>query len=200
MWLHIRGVGEWTNRLYSYFEKEQARLHNGEIMPIIGNASKIIPTSATNKPISSITPQRDFLAKNLSQLKQSPMAMKAHSLDERPQAPAKLTNENEIDKKENPFNFDAATIAKRSEMKSETTSSEPKTQNAMKFERQISESGSAAIRKIQATLQRTFSRKGNQTPDGYSNEGFISDDMSSSDIDMKVIDFRESNNIQNASF
>lgn len=28
MWLHIRGVGEWTNRLYSYFEKEQEKLHN----------------------------------------------------------------------------------------------------------------------------------------------------------------------------
>ncbi|KOB72500.1 putative NADPH oxidase, partial [Operophtera brumata] len=25
IWLHIRGVGEWTNRLYSYFEHEQAR-------------------------------------------------------------------------------------------------------------------------------------------------------------------------------
>ncbi|XP_026680929.1 uncharacterized protein LOC103511343 [Diaphorina citri] len=28
MWLHIRGVGEWTNRLYDYFEKEQEKLHN----------------------------------------------------------------------------------------------------------------------------------------------------------------------------
>ncbi|XP_059056075.1 NADPH oxidase 5-like [Achroia grisella] len=27
IWLHIRGVGEWTNRLYSYFEREHARLH-----------------------------------------------------------------------------------------------------------------------------------------------------------------------------
>ncbi|CAK1547572.1 unnamed protein product [Leptosia nina] len=27
IWLHIRGVGEWTNRLYSYFELEQERLH-----------------------------------------------------------------------------------------------------------------------------------------------------------------------------
>ncbi|XP_038218084.1 NADPH oxidase 5 [Zerene cesonia] len=26
IWLHIRGVGEWTNRLYSYFEQEQLRL------------------------------------------------------------------------------------------------------------------------------------------------------------------------------
>ncbi|XP_018332506.1 NADPH oxidase 5 [Agrilus planipennis] len=34
MWLHIRGVGEWTNRLYEYFEREQERLHNGEVQPV----------------------------------------------------------------------------------------------------------------------------------------------------------------------
>ncbi|KAF5289871.1 hypothetical protein FQR65_LT02005, partial [Abscondita terminalis] len=33
MWLHVRGVGEWTNRLYEYFEREQQKLHNGEIAP-----------------------------------------------------------------------------------------------------------------------------------------------------------------------
>jgi hypothetical protein len=27
MWLHIRGVGEWTNRLYNYFEHEQEKLY-----------------------------------------------------------------------------------------------------------------------------------------------------------------------------
>lgn len=31
--LHIRAVGEWTNRLLNFFEKEQDRLHNGEILP-----------------------------------------------------------------------------------------------------------------------------------------------------------------------
>ncbi|KAH1015243.1 hypothetical protein HUJ05_013005 [Dendroctonus ponderosae] len=34
MWLHIRGVGQWTNRLYEYFEKEQVKLHNGEVNPV----------------------------------------------------------------------------------------------------------------------------------------------------------------------
>lgn len=34
MWLHIRAVGQWTNRLYEYFEKEQEKLHNGEISPV----------------------------------------------------------------------------------------------------------------------------------------------------------------------
>lgn len=31
MWLHIRAVGEWTNKLYEYFEREQQKLHNGDI-------------------------------------------------------------------------------------------------------------------------------------------------------------------------
>ncbi|XP_045455112.1 uncharacterized protein LOC123664638 [Melitaea cinxia] len=30
IWLHIRGVGEWTNRLYEYFEEEQKRLNASE--------------------------------------------------------------------------------------------------------------------------------------------------------------------------
>lgn len=34
MWLHIRAVGEWTNRLYEYFEKEQEKLHNVDINPL----------------------------------------------------------------------------------------------------------------------------------------------------------------------
>lgn len=31
--LHIRAVGEWTNRLLNFFEKEQERLHSGEVLP-----------------------------------------------------------------------------------------------------------------------------------------------------------------------
>ncbi|XP_046387375.1 NADPH oxidase 5 [Ischnura elegans] len=27
LWLHVRAVGQWTNRLYEYFEREQERLH-----------------------------------------------------------------------------------------------------------------------------------------------------------------------------
>ncbi|KAJ8925948.1 hypothetical protein NQ315_009801, partial [Exocentrus adspersus] len=40
MWLHIRAVGQWTNRLYEYFEKEQEKLHNGEIPPVAVPAKK----------------------------------------------------------------------------------------------------------------------------------------------------------------
>lgn len=35
MWLHIRAVGQWTNRLFGYFEREQERLHNGDIPPLL---------------------------------------------------------------------------------------------------------------------------------------------------------------------
>lgn len=30
--LHIRAVGEWTNRLYDFFQKEQDRLHSGQVL------------------------------------------------------------------------------------------------------------------------------------------------------------------------
>lgn len=43
MWLHIRAVGEWTNSLYAYFEKEQQKLHRGDIIPV----------EAFSKPIGS---------------------------------------------------------------------------------------------------------------------------------------------------
>ncbi|KAK1129558.1 hypothetical protein K0M31_019275 [Melipona bicolor] len=33
IWLHIRAVGEWTNSLYSYFEKEQVKLQRNSIFP-----------------------------------------------------------------------------------------------------------------------------------------------------------------------
>ena len=31
--LHIRAVGQWTNRLLNFFQIEQERLHNGEVPP-----------------------------------------------------------------------------------------------------------------------------------------------------------------------
>ncbi|XP_015430140.1 PREDICTED: NADPH oxidase 5 [Dufourea novaeangliae] len=34
IWLHIRAVGEWTNSLYSYFEKEQVKIQGGKIFPM----------------------------------------------------------------------------------------------------------------------------------------------------------------------
>lgn len=186
MWLHIRGVGEWTNRLYSYFEKEQARLHNGEVMPAVSNSSERKTESIPVKILSN-TPQKDFLAKNLTQMRQSPMmAIKSSSNDtSKNVAPTTVTKENEIEKKENPFKFDAETIASSTESKGTDQSTEIKAPGqGMKMERQLSET-SSAIKKIQATLQRTFSRKGPQSQDGYLNDGFVNDDMST-DIEPKV--------------
>lgn len=64
LWLHIRGVGEWTNRLYSYFEREQARLHSGETLAIenghqklarsVSNQSKSRKNSSTSNKKRSV--------------------------------------------------------------------------------------------------------------------------------------------------
>nr|XP_022909698.1 NADPH oxidase 5 isoform X2 [Onthophagus taurus] len=32
IWLHIRVLGQWTSKLYQYFQKEQDKLHNGEMI------------------------------------------------------------------------------------------------------------------------------------------------------------------------
>lgn len=40
IWLHIRGVGEWTNRLYEWFEEEHERLHSGEEAVVGTNGTK----------------------------------------------------------------------------------------------------------------------------------------------------------------
>lgn len=190
MWLHIRGVGEWTNRLYTYFEKEQIRLHSGEVMTIMPSSGEKKPDAFVKKEIIpaktfSDTPQRDFLAKNLSQMRQSPMLAAAKPHPSTKDATT-VTTENEIEKKENPFKFDAETIANSADSTlGKTTITETKAPGqGMKIERQLSET-SSAIKKIQAKLQRTFSRKGTQPQDGYSNDGFINDDMMT-DTEIKV--------------
>ncbi|XP_017779285.1 PREDICTED: NADPH oxidase 5 [Nicrophorus vespilloides] len=56
MWLHIRGVGQWTNRLYEYFEKEQEKLHNGDI-PALGSEKKRLSNGSienNNGPMKKI--------------------------------------------------------------------------------------------------------------------------------------------------
>lgn len=75
MWLHIRTVGEWTNRLYRYFEREQQKLQQSGSSQEIPQHMHAIPTpsfmllnEARNPAIAgerSATPQTDFLAKNL---------------------------------------------------------------------------------------------------------------------------------------
>ncbi|KAL0099174.1 hypothetical protein PUN28_020033 [Cardiocondyla obscurior] len=53
MWLHIRAVGEWTNSLYSYFEKEQIKLHCADIIP--GENSDAVRKLSFRKKASSMT-------------------------------------------------------------------------------------------------------------------------------------------------
>lgn len=49
MWLHIRGVGQWTNRLYDYFEKEQEKLHClNEDLPMVTNTQTNAVASSNN--------------------------------------------------------------------------------------------------------------------------------------------------------
>ncbi|KAL7741669.1 hypothetical protein ACLKA6_000290 [Drosophila palustris] len=76
MWLHIRTVGEWTNRLYRYFEREQQRLHQGEVnthmhaiptpsFMLLNETRNPILAHDKNRQLSS-TPQTDFLARNMA--------------------------------------------------------------------------------------------------------------------------------------
>lgn len=50
MWLHIRAVGEWTNKLYEYFRIEQEKLEAQALMTEKPAISPII-TSETQSPI-----------------------------------------------------------------------------------------------------------------------------------------------------
>ncbi|SPP73424.1 NADPH oxidase 5 isoform X1 [Drosophila guanche] len=76
MWLHIRTVGEWTNRLYRYFEREQQKLHKGEVgqhMHAIPTPSFMLLNETRNPALpggmattaATSTPQTDFLARNM---------------------------------------------------------------------------------------------------------------------------------------
>ncbi|XP_052839928.1 NADPH oxidase 5 isoform X2 [Drosophila gunungcola] len=76
MWLHIRTVGEWTNRLYRYFEREQQKLQQNGSPQEIPQHMHAIPTPSfmllneSRNPVMggerSATPQTDFLARNLA--------------------------------------------------------------------------------------------------------------------------------------
>ncbi|KAM7343030.1 NADPH oxidase isoform 2-T3 [Cochliomyia hominivorax] len=166
MWLHIRTVGEWTNRLYQYFEKEQQKLHNGEIIA----HKQAIPTSSllqiSNETLSkkpSPTPQTDFLAQNLSKIQHSSsfdsamVSKTLHQLDNStPNRPAR-------------HNFAPSRLATDSISASES----PET------------NGINRIRSIKKTLQRTFSRKDNggaeektkqKRNSGHTNDGYVSDE------------------------
>ncbi|XP_044737262.1 NADPH oxidase 5-like [Chrysoperla carnea] len=59
MWLHIRAVGQWTNRLFSYFEREQERLHKGEVPPLGGDiVLSSLEHNGNNSTMSPTTPMQ----------------------------------------------------------------------------------------------------------------------------------------------
>lgn len=55
MWLHIRGVGQWTNRLYEYFEKEQEKLHHGDLK----SAPQACSSRKQDSGVNQINPSED---------------------------------------------------------------------------------------------------------------------------------------------
>ncbi|XP_055539502.1 uncharacterized protein LOC129726613 [Wyeomyia smithii] len=156
IWLHIRGVGEWTNRLHSFFEKEQERLHNGEIPAVIAGCSTT-PCSSTSSVVQENPKEMP--------MKFSPGLPKSASVD----SPLTKSTENTFDKPL--MNKRAPPGTSKLAMESYTA---PPPNAPPKFDRQLSEN--KAIKKIQATLQRTFSRKDQFRGNGVSNDGFTGDD------------------------
>ncbi|XP_011202251.2 uncharacterized protein LOC105225471 isoform X3 [Bactrocera dorsalis] len=164
MWLHIRTVGEWTNRLYQYFEKEQQKLQNGEII----QHRHAIPTDLvciTNKTESktSATPQIDFLAQNLARLHGKPGANDSALL------PSKGANQ-----MQNVPLKPARHIQQPSKLAIDNTNA--------RNENDIGSKNADRIRSIKKTLQRTFSRKdvpAKTEIDGHWNEGFVGDQVDS---------------------
>ncbi|XP_065083543.1 NADPH oxidase 5 [Ochlerotatus camptorhynchus] len=157
IWLHIRGVGEWTNRLHCFFEREQERLHSGEIPAVIAGCSTA-PSSSSSSEVVQEKPKE-------VPLKFSAGLPKSASV-ESPLAKSKEQT------------FDKPLVNKRmppgtSKLAMESYTAPPPSAPP-KFDRQLSEN--KAIKKIQATLQRTFSRKDQLRGSGVSNEGFTGDD------------------------
>lgn len=156
MWLHIRGVGEWTNRLYSYFEKEQERLHSGEVQ------ASIIPNSSTpiqSKKKHQDTPQKDFLTKNLNKGPANAVMLKSSSFDSSLTNKAKLngtenggTESNDNKEPIKPPRHNPGTSKLAMESYSCSTASvnnpPPTTTTRPRFDRQISES--KAVKSIKA--------------------------------------------------
>ncbi|XP_037826147.1 uncharacterized protein LOC119614118 isoform X2 [Lucilia sericata] len=163
MWLHIRTVGEWTNRLYQYFEREQQKLHNGDIIA----HKQAIPTSSllqineANNKKPSATPQTDFLAQNLAKMQHSSSfdsSMVTKTLQQlQTTGPTRPPR----------HNFSPPRLATESVTARETSDS----------------NGINRIRSIKKSLQRTFSRKDNaeekgkqKRHSGHSNDGYVSDE------------------------
>ncbi|KAG5311935.1 NOX5 oxidase, partial [Pseudoatta argentina] len=83
MWLHIRAVGEWTNSLYSYFEKEQIKLHCADILP------------AENCDVACVPPKKSFISGKKAPLimtQKASMESQVHNLLDNPSFVSDLSN------------------------------------------------------------------------------------------------------------
>ncbi|XP_018375602.1 PREDICTED: NADPH oxidase 5 [Trachymyrmex cornetzi] len=83
MWLHIRAVGQWTNSLYSYFEKEQIKLHCADILP------------AENCDAACVPPQKSFISGKKTPLittQKASTESQAHNLLDNPSFVSDLSN------------------------------------------------------------------------------------------------------------
>lgn len=179
MWLHIRGVGEWTNRLYTYFEREQERLHSGQVPASVPGCSMALP-------LKSETPQRDFLAKNLARISSNhPIAnFQNHPSEHSSHLNGPPNGTSTAVHSEDEVNTHIVHPPLRPPRSGQSTSKLATDSFTVsrppKYERQTSETAQTAIRKIQASLQRTFSRKGSTadgTSKGANNDGFVGDEM-----------------------
>lgn len=153
IWLHIRGVGEWTNRLHEFFEKEQEKLHNGEIEPVIAGSSK-----THTQPAAQIMHAQEKKSPCLTS------TTKSASLDSpfiNPSGTQNTSDEPIVPGRRHPPGPSKLAL----------DNSQPK------LDRQQSESNNKTITKIRAQIQRTFSRRDtSKALNGHSNEAFTNDD------------------------
>ncbi|XP_067631411.1 uncharacterized protein Nox [Eurosta solidaginis] len=167
MWLHIRTVGEWTNRLYQYFEKEQLKLQSsgGEII----KHRHAIPTDFVRldrkeEPKASPTPQIDFLAQNLARLQNKSNTLDAALLSNMSQRAADQLHNVPLKPARQPQIPSKLATEGASASDHNNVSSAPKQTDR--------------IRSIKTTLQRTFSRKDTPTKsevNAHWNDGYVSD-------------------------
>uniref|UniRef100_A0A2Y9D3V5 NADPH oxidase 5 n=1 Tax=Anopheles quadriannulatus TaxID=34691 RepID=A0A2Y9D3V5_ANOQN len=192
IWLHIRGVGEWTNRLHNFFEREQERLHNGEIPALVAGSSGSASVAAVAASAKATGGTVDVIQEKL---KSTPVAtIHKSSSYESALNKAKPSGVGGAGGPGGPRAGDATTPAgimkqrhppgtSKLAMEGYSAPSPVATSTAQpaKFERQMSDN--RAFKKIQATLQRTFSRRDQLIPrsggaggvGGIANEGFSGD-------------------------
>uniref|UniRef100_A0AAG5DG18 FAD-binding FR-type domain-containing protein n=1 Tax=Anopheles atroparvus TaxID=41427 RepID=A0AAG5DG18_ANOAO len=192
IWLHIRGVGEWTNRLHNFFEREQDRLHNGEIPAIVAGSSGASAASIASGASVELTQERMKPPSATTPAGHGAMH-KSSSFESALNKPKTVIAAGGTAGPRNDPTSPAGIMKSRhppgtSKLAMEGYSAPtPATTVQPKFDRQMSEN--RALKKIQATLQRTFSRRDQLIPKsgagssvgGIANEAFSGDGVDGMD-------------------